>query len=117
LTRDYPGNWGYSDQGPTGAVEKYDPVSDIWTAHTPKTTPVYEIQATIISGKVYVPGGRLDEAHTSDLLEVYDPRQDAWSRGASLPEPRSAYGLINYEVRSSFLVGLMARVLGEGIHL
>ena len=88
---------GIRNKGSTGAVEQYDPASDIWTARTPKPTPVYEIQAIIISGKVYVPGGRLDDTHTSDFLEVYDPRQDVWSRGANLPEPRSAYGLINYE--------------------
>jgi N-acetylneuraminic acid mutarotase len=88
---------GETDEGVTGALERYDPRSDTWTAHAPKPLAVDEIGAAVIGGKIYVPGGRMAEGLPTTVLEIYDPRSDAWSRGPQMPEALSAYALAAFE--------------------
>ena len=42
---------GETDGGVTGALERYDPVADTWTALAPKPLPVADIGAAVIGGK------------------------------------------------------------------
>lgn len=95
---------GKNAQSVSRAVERYDPVTRLWTAASPKPTPVYEIGAAVISGKIYVPGGRLASDQVSNVLEIYDPRLDVWTTGSPLPLAISAYGLAAFEGRL-FLFG------------
>ncbi len=88
---------GETDEGVTGALERYDPRADTWTALAPKPLPVAEIGAAVIGGKIYVPGGLTAEGMPTTVLEVYDPRSDAWSLGPSMPEALSAYALAAFE--------------------
>jgi DNA-binding CsgD family transcriptional regulator len=88
---------GSSAQGVTGVVEGYDPGTDTWTPLSTKPTPVEQIQAEVLGGLIYVPGGRLDTGEVSDILEIYDPRQDVWTSGESLPMAVSAYALAAFE--------------------
>jgi serine protease len=74
--------------GQTGIVQIYDAASDTWTIGTPKPTFAWNINAAVIDGKIYVPGGR--NPFTGEILgtlEIYDPANDQWSSGASLPMP------------------------------
>jgi serine protease len=74
--------------GQTGIVQIYDAASDTWTIGTPKPTFAWDINAAVIDGKIYVPGGR--NPFTGEILgtlEIYDPATDQWSSGASLPMP------------------------------
>jgi hypothetical protein len=88
---------GETDEGVTGALERYDPRNDIWTALAPKPLPVDEIGAAVIGGKIYVPGGRMGEGLPTTVLEIYDPRSDAWSRGPQMPDALNAYALAAFE--------------------
>lgn len=88
---------GFSHQGPTGAVERYNPGKKQWETLSSKPTPVYEIQAAVMGGKIYVPGGKLENKEVTAVLEIYDPRSDTWTRGADLIEKRSAYALVAFE--------------------
>jgi DNA-binding CsgD family transcriptional regulator len=90
---------GETAQGATGIVERYNPTSDTWTTLSSKPTAVADVNAAVVGGQIYVPGGRLDAQYVqiSDLLEVYDPRQDRWEQRARLPEPISAYALAAFE--------------------
>jgi N-acetylneuraminic acid mutarotase len=90
---------GEDAQGPVAAVERYDPQSDGWQALAPKPLAVTDVQAGVIGGKLYLPGGRVDAAAVTDRLEIYDPRQDRWSQGAALPVGLSAYALATFEGR------------------
>jgi len=80
-----------------GDLERYDPASDRWTQLAPKQTPVYEVSAGVINGRIYVPGGRLVSEEVSDILEIYDPLSDMWAVGRNMPQPLSAYGLAVFE--------------------
>lgn len=88
---------GETAAGVTAALDRYDPLSNSWHVQTSKPTPVADINATVLEGKIYVPGGRLSSGKVTDILEVYDPRLDRWSQGAALPAPRSAYALVSFE--------------------
>lgn len=88
---------GHTADGVTAAVERYDFRNKTWKSATDKPTPVYEINAAVIGGKIYVPGGRLASGKVTDLLEIYDPVDDQWQQGAKLPAPVSAYALAAFE--------------------
>jgi DNA-binding CsgD family transcriptional regulator/N-acetylneuraminic acid mutarotase len=84
---------GDTAQGISGAVTRYDPDKNSWQTLTAKPQPVADIQAVLLGEKIYVPGGRLANGQPTNLLEVYNPRQDAWERKADLPEAVSGYSL------------------------
>ncbi len=84
---------GDSEEGVSGVVEAYDPLTDIWVRLTSKPKPVRNVGAAVLNGRIYVPGGydAMDQAITT--VEVYDPGADAWSEAAPLPTPLFAYAL------------------------
>lgn len=88
---------GESLNGVTGVIEKYDPTLNQWTTLTSKPAPVADINAAVIGGRIYVPGGRLASGQPTNLLEIYDPHLNHWEQGASLPLPISAYALAAFE--------------------
>lgn len=45
-----------------------------------------EVAGAVLDGKIYVIGGYDESGKTTDVVEVYDPQTDRWSRGSSLPE-------------------------------
>jgi DNA-binding CsgD family transcriptional regulator len=69
---------GETTQGVTGMMEQYDAASDTWKALTPKPLPVTDINAAVIGGQIYIPGGRLASGGMTDVLESYDPRRALW---------------------------------------
>lgn len=90
---------GESSSGVTGAVERYDPAANTWETLLAKPLPVTEVQAAVIGGKIYVPGGRTISGESTNILEIFDPGADQWERGADLPTALSAYALIAFEGR------------------
>jgi DNA-binding CsgD family transcriptional regulator len=97
-------NYIYAIGGNTGkiitsTVERYDSGTDSWDSMSPKPARVSDIQAAVIGGKIYVPGGLLESGEVSNQLEVYDPSNDVWHESAPLPIPLSAYALAAYEGR------------------
>lgn len=88
---------GEASYGVVGDVTYYDSEADQWIGVATKPTPVTDIQAALMGGRIYVPGGETSNGSISAELAIYDLRDDTWSQGASLPEPRSAYGLVAFE--------------------
>lgn len=88
---------GETAQGVTGVMEQYDLASDIWKTLTSKPLPVTDINAAVIGGQIYIPGGRLASGHVTNVLESYDPRRTQWERRASLPVALSGYALATFE--------------------
>lgn len=83
----------------TGAFERYEPPQERRTPLTAKTLAVADIQAGVLGGKIYVPGGRQADGTISNKLEVYDPTLGQWRFAKELPEPRSAYALATLDGR------------------
>ncbi len=88
---------GETAQGVSASLEVFDPASSTWNEGKPKPLPVSEIQAAVLGGKIYVPGGRQANGKASQSLEIYDPLQDTWESGPDLPYPVSAYALVAFE--------------------
>lgn len=84
---------GIADSGVTGSAWRYDPSTQTWAPLNAKPTPVQDIGAVVLNGKIYIPGGRLADGSVTDKLEVFDPALGAWSARRSLPAPRSAYAI------------------------
>jgi DNA-binding CsgD family transcriptional regulator/N-acetylneuraminic acid mutarotase len=83
--------------GSTGTVDEYDPSTNSWRNRTAKPTPVNNVGAALIGGKVYVPGGYSSEEGVVAVLEVYDPQADSWEAGSAMPVPLCAYAIAAVE--------------------
>jgi DNA-binding CsgD family transcriptional regulator len=90
---------GETTEAPTGVVERYDPVSNSWTALLSKPLPVADISAAMVGGRIFVPAGRLASGAVTSTLEVYDPSTDTWQQRSPLPLALSAYALVPFEGR------------------
>ncbi|MBV9790488.1 MAG: hypothetical protein JOZ51_20010, partial [Chloroflexi bacterium] len=90
---------GESAEGVLSKVERYDASSGTWTELSQKPTPVTDVRAVVLGGKLYVPGGRRSN-NPSDItavVERYDPNTESWETLRELPQPRSGYALAALE--------------------
>jgi DNA-binding CsgD family transcriptional regulator len=94
---------GETASGPTGVLERYDPVGNVWTTLAPKPVAVADVSAAVVGGRIYVPGGRLASGAVTgpvtSTMEAYDPARDVWEQRAPLPVAVSAYALVAFEGR------------------
>jgi len=88
---------GVVGESVTNVLERYHTLSDSWSKGQPKPTAVSEVGAAVISGRIYVPGGRLNSGEVTNVLEVYDPVEDSWFTGTALPKGISAYAISTFE--------------------
>ncbi len=88
---------GETKQGVVGSTLKYDSAARRWSKIPDKPTPSSNIQAALVSGKIFIPGGQLANGKPGNMLEIFDPRQNRWETGAALPEPLSGYALTAFE--------------------
>jgi len=88
---------GITSGGVTGVVEVYDVPKNTWSSGAGKPTPVSNIAAAVLNGKLIVPGGSMSNGAPTNVVEVYDLVTDAWSSVASLPAPLSAYAPAVYD--------------------
>ena len=95
---------GQTSSGVSGVVERYDLIEDRWETITPKPVPVTDINAVVVGGLIYVPGGQLATGNVTNVLEIYDPVLDLWKQGANLPTAISSYALTAYEGKI-YLIG------------
>ena len=88
---------GETTQGVTGVMEQYDVATNLWTTLPSKPLPVTDINAAVIGGQIYIPGGRLASGEVTPILKSYDPSKKQWERHASLPIALSGYALVAFE--------------------
>lgn len=88
---------GETTDGIVALTERYNPETDRWTSMAAKPTAATDIQAAVLGGKIYVPGGRIAPGEVTDLLEIFDPQTNTWEQGPSLPLRVSGYALIAFE--------------------
>jgi hypothetical protein len=75
-------------------VQIYDPATDTWSFGTPMPKIVWQAAAGATSGvlapkRIYVIGGLPEKSlFGTDLNQVYNPENDSWTVGASMPTAR-----------------------------
>jgi Kelch motif. len=62
-----------------------------------KPTAVSEVDAVLLRGSIYVPGGKLSDGSLTNVLEVYNLSDNNWETKASLPEKISNFALATFE--------------------
>jgi len=88
---------GETVEGVTGMTEIYQPETDTWVTGIPKPLPVVDVNAIVLGGKIYIPGGHLASGEVTNILEIYNPRTSEWGRGADMPISISAYAMAAFE--------------------
>ena len=88
----------------SGSVDVYDVSNDSWQKRSSLPIPVTDLQAAVIGGLIYVPGGKTSSGIPTDQLQIYDPVEDQWFSGTPMPRKISAYSLATFEGRI-FLFG------------
>jgi DNA-binding CsgD family transcriptional regulator len=89
---------GMTASSVTGVVERYDPQENDWEImQTDKSIPVDGVEASIVGGKIYIPGGRTQSGQIAEVLEVFDPANDVWEQREPLPIPLTDYALTSHE--------------------
>ncbi|MBA0668639.1 hypothetical protein Goklo_001530 [Gossypium klotzschianum] len=86
-----PRDTAYPRQTPviTNAVIQFDPYKKQWTRLSSMQTPRSHFACCVMSGKVYVAGGRnLSYPRGLSLAEVYDPLSDRWEDMPEMPNPQ-----------------------------
>lgn len=98
-------------------VEKYNPQENHWSDLSLKPTAVADVNAAVIGGMIYVPGGRLSSGMPTDITEIYDPETDQWSTGKPLPEALSAYSLAVYEGKMYIFGGWNGKLATDTVYI
>ncbi|MFN8482890.1 MAG: LuxR C-terminal-related transcriptional regulator [Anaerolineae bacterium] len=93
---------GQAADGVTGVVERFNWLDRTWSKMTSKPTPVRDVNAAVLGGRVYVPGGCDAGGRPTDVFEIYDPTLDRpggspWTTGPRLPRPLCGYALAAVE--------------------
>jgi len=76
----------------TGRVDVYNPTTNSWSTVASMPTPRVGGAAGLISGKLYVVGGRNGSTYYNSV-EVYDPLTNSWNSAAGMPTTRGALGV------------------------
>lgn len=77
----------------TSTVEVLDVGKGKWSAASPMPTPRLPA-AVLVDGGFVVAAGGYNGARELDIVEVYDPRRDAWSNLPPLGATRSAHSMV-----------------------
>lgn len=77
-------------------VERYS-LDNTWLSKANKPTPVRDIQAVVVRGQIYVPGGCDGQGKPLNIVEVYNPSTDKWATAPHLPRPVCGYALAAVE--------------------
>jgi DNA-binding CsgD family transcriptional regulator len=88
---------GETKKGVSDFVERFDPLTNTWERLSDKPIPVTEVQAKVVGGIIYVPGGRLGSGEVSDAFEAFHPRSEKWETLTHLPKHLSAYAAVAFE--------------------
>lgn len=88
---------GVSGDKTVDLVEKYSISSDTWETLAKKPTAVSEVDAVLLRGSIYVPGGKKSDGSLTNILEVYNLSDNNWETKASLPEKISNFALATFE--------------------
>lgn len=77
----------------TNTVAVLDVATGKWSVATPMPTP-RQPAAAVVDGGFFIVAGGFNGTRALDVVEVYDPRRDAWGTLPPLVTPRSAHSIV-----------------------
>jgi N-acetylneuraminic acid mutarotase len=80
----------WHNPAPVGEVRAYNVATNSWAWKRDMPAVRYEMNAEVIKGKIYLPGGFTTGGRPTASLYVYDPASDTWSRKRDMPVPGGA---------------------------
>ena len=80
----------YGNPVPMGEVRAYNVATDRWAYKRDMPAVRYDMNAGVIGGKIYVPGGFTNRRRPTASLYVLHPASDTWSRKRDMPVPGGA---------------------------
>jgi N-acetylneuraminic acid mutarotase len=72
---------------PVAKVRAYNVATNIWSIKRDMPATRYDINAGVIDGKIYVPGGFTSQHTPTASLFVYDIASDTWTQKRDMPAP------------------------------
>ncbi|BES95692.1 BTB And C-terminal Kelch [Nesidiocoris tenuis] len=92
------------------SVKRYDSEQDRWDMMSPLLTPRADHTLLSLQGRLYVCGGWLEDEMTAnrvlvDSIDCYDPKDDQWTRVATVPTPRYHTAIVAYNNKIYFIGG------------
>lgn len=88
---------GYTKDGYTGVVEVFDPTNRKWNVSKKQMpTPRSNFGIGVLNGKIYVVGGKNGDGNYSDVVEIYDPITDQWSKKEVQTEKRWGLQVVEF---------------------
>lgn len=107
---------GKSDNETMGLTERYQIDSDSWETLPDKPTAVTDIDAVILRGAIYVPGGKLIDGSVTDVLEVFNLGENKWEVQASIPVKVSNYALAAFEGQLFLFGGWDGKTVTDSVY-
>lgn len=90
----------------TASIEAYDSLADEWYQRAPMETPRGSVAVTAWYGRVVVLGGQNQTTDrddplgfgqpSSNLVEAYDLKRDAWTKLPPMPKPRHGFSAVTW---------------------
>lgn len=107
---------GHTDSGTTNLNQVYDTVTDTWTNKTTMPNAMEFAAGGATSGvnatkMIYVFGGSLGSESALDYTQVYDPQNDSWAAGSSMPTGRNNLAVAVVEERLFAIGGISSYAL------
>jgi DNA-binding CsgD family transcriptional regulator len=90
---------GLDEAGPSASVLRQALPQGELRSSASLPSPTAHAQAALLGERIYVPGGMDASGAAAAGLAIYDPRIDAWTEGAVLPEPLYGYAMAALEGR------------------
>jgi len=78
---------GLAPVHPTETVFIYDPSTRRWSRAAPLPVALHAHSASVYKGEIWVFGGRDRSVQRQRRVWIYNPGEDRWRAGPSLPEP------------------------------
>jgi hypothetical protein len=93
------GGWNfdpnYEFDGVVDQNHVYDPQTDTWdTMKQPLPIPVSGAGGVILNDKIHIIGGYTSDLLKTNIVQIYDPISDTWSKGTPMNSVRSELGAV-----------------------
>lgn len=79
------------DDGYTGKLQVYDPITNTWETKSPMLTPRCLMGVAVVERKIYCIGGW--DGKALGVIEVYDVDSDTWEFKGNMPDATEGFGV------------------------